>query len=394
MKHGKKLGINSRMIHSGEFENPLGSATVPIYQTSTFFFESADHGARCFSGEDDGYIYTRIGNPTIHALETLVADLESGARGIATSSGMAAVNTIYMALLSKGDHMISSAAVYGPSRVVMEQHWSRFGVESTYVNTANIKEIEAAIRPETRMLYIETPANPTMDISDLEACVKLAHAHGILVVVDNTFSSPYLQRPLEFGADVVFHSMTKFLNGHADIVAGMIVTKDIPLGNKLRSMMVTLGCNMDPHQAYMVIRGIKTLGIRIERSQQSAMKVARFLENHPKVAWVKYPGLESHPQHELAKKQMDGFGSMISFELKGGLTAGKILMDNVKVAILAVSLGGVETLIQHPASMTHSKVPAEAKIKAGITDGLVRYSVGIEDVEDIIDDLDQGLSLI
>lgn len=394
MKHVKKLGINSRMIHSGEFENPLGSATVPIYQTSTFFFENADHGARCFSGEDDGYIYTRIGNPTIHALETLVADLESGARGIATSSGMAAVNTIYMALLSKGDHMISSAAVYGPSRVVMEQHWSRFGVESTYVNTANIGEIEAAIRPETRMLYIETPANPTMDISDLEACVKLAHAHGILVVVDNTFSSPYLQRPLEFGADVVFHSMTKFLNGHADIVAGMIVTRDIPLGNKLRSMMVTLGCNMDPHQAYMVIRGIKTLGIRIERSQKSAMKVARFLENHPKVAWVKYPGLESHPQHELAKKQMDGFGSMISFELKGGLTAGKILMDNVKVAILAVSLGGVETLIQHPASMTHSKVPAEAKIKAGITDGLVRYSVGIEDVEDIIDDLDQGLSLI
>lgn len=394
MKHGKKLGINSRMIHSGEFENPLGSATVPIYQTSTFIFESADHGARCFSGEDDGYIYTRIGNPTIHALETLVADLESGARGIATSSGMAAVNTIYMALLSKGDHMISSAAVYGPSRVVMEQHWSRFGVESTYVNTANIKEIEAAIRPETRMLYIETPANPTMDISDLEACAKLAHAHELLMVVDNTFSSPYLQRPLEFGADVVFHSMTKFLNGHADIVAGMIVTKDIPLGNKLRSMMIALGCNMDPHQAYMVIRGIKTLGIRIERSQESAIKVARFLENHPKVAWVMYPGLESHPQHELAKKQMDGFGSMISFELKGGLKAGKILMDNVKVAILAVSLGGVETLIQHPASMTHSKVPAEAKIKAGITDGLVRYSVGIEDVEDIIDDLDQGLSII
>lgn len=382
------------MIHSGEFENPLGSATVPIYQTSTFIFENADHGAKCFSGEDDGYIYTRIGNPTIHALETLVADLESGVSGIATSSGMAAVNTIYMALLSKGDHMISSAAVYGPSRVVMEQHWSRFGVESTYVNTANIEEIKAAIRPETRMLYIETPANPTMDITDLEACANLAHAHGILMVVDNTFSSPYLQRPLEFGADVVFHSMTKFLNGHADIVAGMIVTKDITLGKKLRSMMVTLGCNMDPHQAYMVIRGIKTLGIRIERSQQNAIKVARFLENHPKVAWVKYPGLESHPQHELAKKQMDGFGSMISFELKGGLQAGKILMDNVKVAILAVSLGGVETLIQHPASMTHSKVPAEAKIKAGITDGLVRYSVGIEDVEDIIDDLDQGLSII
>ncbi len=389
-----KLGLNSRLIHAGEFENPLGSATVPIYQTSTFIFENADHGARCFSGEDDGYIYTRIGNPTIHALETLVADLEGGTAGIATSSGMAAVNTLYMALLSKGDHMVSSAAVYGPSRVVMEQHWSRFGVESTYVNTANIDEIKAAFRPETKLLYVETPANPTMDITDLKACAELAHQHGALLVVDNTFCSPYLQRPLELGADAVFHSMTKFINGHADIVAGMIVTRDKALGSKLRSMMVTLGCNMDPHQAYMVIRGVKTLGIRVERSQENAMKIARFLESHPRVAWVKYPGLESHPQHKLAKQQMHGFGSMISFELKGGFEAGKVLMNNVGLAILAVSLGGVETLIQHPASMTHSKVSAEAKIKAGITDGLVRYSVGIEDVDDLIADLEQGLAKI
>ncbi len=390
----KKAGINTRMIHSGEYENPLGSATVPIYQTSTFLFENADHGARCFSGEEAGYIYTRIANPTINALETLVADLESGTTGIATSSGMAAVNTVYMSLLSKGDHMVSSAAVYGPSRVVMEQHWSRFGVESSFVDTSNIDEVKKAIRPNTKMLYIETPANPTMDITDLKACVDLAHQRGILVVVDNTFSSPYLQRPIEFGVDVVLHSMTKFLNGHADIVAGMIITNDKALGAKLRSMMVTLGCNMDPHQAYMVIRGIKTLGIRIERSQESAMKIARFLENHPKVEWVKYPGLESHPQHELAKRQMDGFGSMISFSLKGGLQAGKILMDNVHLCILAVSLGGVETLIQHPASMTHSKVAPEAKISAGITDGLVRFSVGIEDADDIIADLSQALDLI
>lgn len=389
-----KLGLNSRLIHAGEFENPLGSATVPIYQTSTFIFENADHGARCFSGEEDGYIYTRIGNPTIHALETLVADLEGGVSGIATSSGMAAVNTLYMALLSKGDHMVSSAAVYGPSRVVMEQHWSRFGVESTYVNTANIDEIKAAFRPNTKLLYVETPANPTMDITDLKACAELAHQHGALLVVDNTFCSPYLQRPLELGADAVFHSMTKFINGHADIVAGMIVARDKALGSKLRSMMVTLGCNMDPHQAYMVIRGVKTLGIRIERSQENAMNIARFLESHPRVAWVKYPGLESHPQHELAKQQMYGFGSMISFELKGGFEAGKVLMNNVGLAILAVSLGGVETLIQHPASMTHSKVSAEAKIKARITDGLVRYSVGIEDAEDLIADLEQGLAKI
>jgi methionine-gamma-lyase len=390
----KKLGINSRMIHSGDFVNPLGSATVPIYQTSTFLFENADHGAKCFSGESDGYIYTRIANPTINALETLVADLESGEAGIATSSGMAAVNTVYMSLLSKGDHMVSSAAVYGPSRVVMEQHWSRFGVESSFVDTSNINEVKAAIRPETKMLYIETPANPTMDVTDIKACVEIAHEKNILVVIDNTFCSPYIQRPLELGADVVLHSMTKFLNGHADIVAGMIVTRDKALGAKLRSMMVTLGCNMDPHQAYLVIRGIKTLGIRIERAEQSAMKIARYLENHPKIEWVKYPGLESHPQYELAKKQMSGFGSMISFELKGGTDAGKVLMDNVKLCILAVSLGGVETLIQHPASMTHSKVSHEAKLKAGITDGLVRFSVGIEDVDDLIEDLDQALAKV
>lgn len=389
-----KLGFNSRMVHGGEFDNPLGSATVPIYQTSTFIFENADHGAKCFSGEDDGYIYTRIGNPTIHALETLVADLEGGAEGIATSSGMAAVNTLYMALLSKGDHMISSEAVYGPSRVVMEQHWARFGVESTYVNTADIAAIKAAFKPNTKMLFIETPANPTIEITDLKACADLAHQHGALLVVDNTFCSPYLQRPIEFGADAVFHSMTKFLNGHADIVAGMIIAKDKDLGKKLRSMMVAMGCNMDPHQAYMVIRGVRTLGIRVERAQQSAMEIARFLEAHPKVDWVKYPGLESHPQHELAKTQMKGFGSMISFGLKGGLEAGKILMNEVQLAILAVSLGGVETLIQHPASMTHSKMKPEDRLNAGITEGLVRFSVGIEDVEDLIDDLKQGLDKI
>ncbi len=389
-----KLGFNSRMVHGGEFDNPLGSATVPIYQTSTFIFENADHGAKCFSGEDDGYIYTRIGNPTIHALETLVADLEGGAEGIATSSGMAAVNTLYMALLSKGDHMISSEAVYGPSRVVMEQHWARFGVESTYVNTADITAIKAAFKPNTKMLFIETPANPTIEITDLKACADLAHQHGALLVVDNTFCSPYLQRPIEFGADAVFHSMTKFLNGHADIVAGMIIAKDKDLGKKLRSMMVAMGCNMDPHQAYMVIRGVRTLGIRVERAQQSAMEIARFLEAHTKVDWVKYPGLESHPQHELAKTQMKGFGSMISFGLKGGLEAGKILMNEVQLAILAVSLGGVETLIQHPASMTHSKMKPEDRLKAGITEGLVRFSVGIEDVEDLIEDLKQGLDKI
>lgn len=390
----KNLGFNSKLIHGGGYEDPLGSATVPIYQTSTFAFKNADHGAACFSGEEAGYIYTRIGNPTIGALENLVAELENGYSGIAVGSGMAAVNTIYFGLLNQGDHIISSAAVYGPSRVVMEQHYSRFGVESTYVNTADTGAILKALKPNTRMIFIETPANPTMDITDLKACAKIARENNLYLVVDNTFCSPYLQKPLDLGADIVFHSMTKFLNGHADIVAGMVIAKEEGLYKKLRSTMTNLGCNMDPHQAYMVIRGLKTLGIRIERAQQNAMKIADYLEKHPKIEWIKYPGLKSHPQYELARSQMSGPGSMLSFELKGGLEAGKSLMDNVKVALLAVSLGGVESLIQHPASMTHSKVSAEAKLKAGITDGLVRYAVGIEDVEDLISDLDQALAMV
>lgn len=375
------------MIHDG-----FKSVNVPIYQTSTFAFETAEEGEKCFLGESSGYIYTRLGNPTIKALEENIAALEGGYGAIAVASGMGAVNTIYMALLEKGAHMVGTAAVYGPSRGVMEDHWSRFGVESTWVDTTNIDNIKKAIKPNTKVLYIESPANPTLDISDLKECSKIAKEHNLLMVVDNTFSSPYLQRPFEYGADVVFHSMTKFINGHADIVAGIVVAKDEALYKKLKSMMGALGCNMDPHQAFMVLRGVKTLGIRVERAQENAMKIAQWLEKHPKIEWVKYPGLKSHPQHELAKKQMDGFGAMISFELKGGFEAGKTLMNNVKLATLAVSLGGVETLIEHPASMTHSKVSKESKLKAGITDGLVRYAVGIEDVEDLIADLEQGLA--
>lgn len=390
----KNIGFNSKLIHGGDFNDPLGSATVPIYQTSTFKFDSAEHGAACFAGESSGYIYTRIANPTIHALETLLADLENGFGGIATSSGMAAVNTIYGALLSQGAHVVSSAAVYGPSRVVLETYYKKFGVEVTFVNTADIDEVRKAIQPNTKLIFIETPSNPTIEITDLKAVCQLAKTHQIPVAVDNTFSSPYLQLPLDLGADIVFHSLTKFINGHADIVGGVVIAKEEAMYKNLRSVMVNLGFNMDPHQAYLVIRGVKTLSLRIERAQQSAMIIAQYLENHPKVEWVRYPGLPSHPQHELAKKQMSGFGSMISFELKGGLEAGRKLMNSVEMAILAVSLGGVETLIQHPASMTHSKVSAEGKLKAGITDGLVRYSVGIEDVEDLIADFDQAFEKI
>ncbi len=388
------MRFSSKLIHAGEHKDQYGSAIVPIYQTSTFAFDNAEQGARRFAGEESGYIYTRIGNPTIKALEKTVASLENGYDGIATSSGMGAVSTVYMALLSNGAHIVSHDAIYGPARGIIETIFPKFGVEATYIDASKIENIEKSIRPNTKMIYIETPANPTMDIIDIRATAEIAHKHGLPLVVDNTFCSPYLQRPLDLGADIVLHSMTKFINGHADVVGGIIVAKEKSYYDTLRSVMVNLGFNIDPHQAFLAHRGLKTLAVRIDRAQENAIKVADFLEKHPKVAWVKFPGLKSHQHYELGKKQMDGPGCMISFELKGGLTAGKVLMDNVEFALLAVSLGGVETLIQHPASMTHSKMSKENRFKAGITDGLVRYSVGIENIEDIIEDLEQALNKI
>lgn len=394
MENPKDYGFNSQLIHYSGHDDKYGSATVPIYQTSTFAFDSAEDGAACFAGTKEGYIYTRIGNPTVKALERQIALLEHGYDSVAVSSGMAAVSTVYMALLSGGDHMISSAAVYGPSRVVMEQHFSRFGVQSSYVNSADVENIKKEIRPNTKMIFIESPANPTMDITDIAACAEIAHSIGAILVVDNTFCSPYLQNPIDMGADVVLHSITKFINGHADIVGGVIIGKEKIIYDKLRTMMVNMGCNMDPHQAYLVIRGLKTLGIRVDRAQENAIEVAKFLENHPKIEWIKYPGLKSFAQKDLVEKQMKGPGTMISFGVKGGLEAGKKLMNNVKMCILAVSLGGIETLIQHPASMTHSKMSPKTREDAGISEGLVRFSVGIENVGDIIGDLRKALEKI
>ena len=387
-------GFETKMVHAGAPADPYGSAVVPIYQTSTFAFESAQNGADRFAGRADGYIYTRLGNPTIRALERTVAALENGADGVATSSGMGAINTVYMTFLGQGAHLVSTASVYGPSRLLIEKHFSRFGVEFTYLDTSNVENVRAAMRPATRMVYVESPSNPAMLVSDLRAIADLAHERGALLVVDNTFASPFLQKPLDLGADVSLHSVTKFLNGHADVVGGIVVTRDETLCRRLRAMMVATGCNMDPHQAFLVSRGIKTLSLRVERAQESAMEVARWLEAHPKIAWVRYVGLESHPQHELVKRQMSGFGSMISFELKGGFEAGRRLMDNLRLALLAVSLGGVETLVEHPASMTHAGMPSADRLEGGITEGLVRYSVGIESVDDLIADLAQALEKI
>jgi methionine-gamma-lyase len=387
-------GPNSKLVHGGYHPDATGAVNVPIYQSSTFAFRDAAHGAALFAGEEEGYIYTRIGNPTIRALEDSVAALENGAGGIATGSGLGAISSLYMAVLECSAHMVSTASVYGPSRGLIEKHFSRFGVEASFVDTSCLENLSKAIRPDTRLVYVESPSNPAMQVTDIAGAAKIAHDNGSLLAVDNTFASPYLQKPLDLGADVVLHSVTKFINGHADVVGGIIVAKDDELVQLLRELMVNMGCNMDPHQAFLVLRGFKTLGIRVDRAQESAGAIARWLEAHPKIESVRYIGLPSHPQHDLAARQMRGFGSMISFELKGGLEAGRQLMNNVKLAILAVSLGGVETLIEHPASMTHASMGKEAREAAGFPDGLVRYSVGIEDVDDLIADLEQALEVV
>jgi methionine-gamma-lyase len=385
------LGFNTKLVHAGIREDAHGSVVTPIYQTSTFAFEDAKQGADRFAGAEDGYIYTRIGNPTTAALEENVAQLENGFGATATASGMGAVSTLYLALLNAGDHVVSTDSVYGPSRGLMEKHMSRFRVESTYVDTSDLDNLRRAIRPDTRLVYVETPSNPAMSVTDLRAAAEIAHGAGALLAVDNTFASPFLQKPLDLGADIVLHSVTKFINGHADVVGGILVAKTKALHKQLRAMLVNLGANMDPHQAFLVSRGLKTLALRMERAQENAKVIASWLAGHPAVAWVRYVGLPSHPQHELAKRQMAGPGAMIAFELKGGLEAGRILMDGVRLAGLAVSLGGVETLISHPASMTHAGMARADRLASGITDGLVRLSVGIEDVNDLLADLNQAL---
>jgi methionine-gamma-lyase len=382
-------------IHAGQHPDALfGGVSVPIYQSSTFAFSSAAQGAARFSGQEEGYKYTRLGNPTAAALEECIAALEGGVGGIGTASGMAAISTVFMTWLGAGKHLVSTSSVYGPTRTLVEKELSRFGVESSFVDTSAVDEVKRAMRPNTAMVYVETPANPTLAITDIQACAEIAQAQGALLVVDNTFCSPILQRPLDLGADVVLHSMTKFINGHSDVVAGMLVAKRPEHLKEMRRVLVQMGGSIDPNQAWLVLRGVKTLALRVRAAQESAAKLARDLSEHRAVATLDYPGLPSHPQHELAKRQMKGFGAMISFEVKGGVEAGRRLMDSVKLCTLAVSLGGVETLIQHPASMTHASMGPEGRKSAGITDGLVRLAVGCEAYEDLKADLFQALDHI
>ncbi len=394
MKHSE-VQFDTACIHAGQAPDKLfGGVSVPIYQSSTFAFEDAAQGAARFSGKDKGYKYTRIGNPTNAALESCVAELEGGKFGLATATGMAAISTVFMTFLGAGKHVVSTGSVYGPTRTILQNELARFGVESTFVDTSDPKNVKKAIKPNTVLVYVETPANPTLSITDIAACAKLAHDAGAILVVDNTFCSPMLQKPLLLGADVVLHSMTKFLNGHSDVVAGILVTKDADLMKNMHRVLCQMGGTIDPHQAWLVLRGIKTLALRVKSAQENASKLAEELEKHPKVEWVKYPGLRSHPQYELAKKQMSGPGAMISFGVKGGVKAGKTVMDAVGLSTLAVSLGGIESLIQHPASMTHASMGPEAREEAGIADGLIRFSVGCEDYIDIKNDLWQALDKI
>lgn len=383
---------DTQCIHAGQAPDPaFGAVAPPIYQTSTFAFESCDQGAARFTGKEQGYIYTRLGNPTTRLLEDNLAALEGGACALATASGMAAVSTVFFALLSSGDHVVCSQAVYGPSRLILERDFSRFGVTASMVETSDAANTRAAMTDRTKVVYIETPSNPTLTVTDIAEAARIAHEAGALLVVDNTFCSPILQKPIQWGADIVVHSVTKFINGHADVVGGVMVFKSEDLMRRVKPALTFLGGTMDPHQAWLVLRGTKTLSLRVRAAQDNAMAVARLLASHPAVASVAYPGLPGHPQADLIARQMKGPGALISFELKGGLTAGKKLLESLKIATLAVSLGGVETLIQHPASMTHAGMSRETRLAAGITDGLVRLSVGCEGTEDILADFRQGL---
>jgi methionine-gamma-lyase len=394
MQNIRNYSFDTQCVHAGIKVDETGAVVTPIYQTSTFKFQNAEQGARLFKGEEKGFIYTRLGNPTIEAMEEAIAVLEGGAKALGCASGMAAVHTLVAGTLQAGDHIISSESVYGATQTLFSNVLPRFGITTTFVDTSDLEAINNAIKPNTKMLYIETPANPTIIISDLDRIGKIAKSHNFIYAVDNTFMSPVLQRPFDFGADYVIHSMTKYLNGHADVVAGVIIVNEEKNYLPVRKMLNHFGGTIDPFNAFLVHRGLKTLKLRVMKAQENAQIIAEYLQKHPKIEEVMYPGLKSHPQYEIAQKQQKGPGAMISFELKGGFEAGVKLMNNIEIFQLAVSLGGVESLIQHPASMTHAGMSKEARLSAKITDGLVRLSIGIEDIDDLVQALDKVLNLI
>ncbi|MBG3080133.1 methionine gamma-lyase [Proteus mirabilis] len=386
--------FNTQAIHYGY--SPLdsqGALVPPVFQTSTFVFPTAQYGADCFAGRRKGHFYSRISNPTLNLLEKRLAQLEGGEGAVVFSSGMGAITSTCWSLLQPGDELIADMTLYGCTFTFFNHGLAKFGVKIKHVDLTNLEKLKEAITEKTKLIFFETPANPNMRISDIEKISEIAHQHNISVIVDNTYCSPYLQQPLKLGADIIVHSMTKYLSGHGDVTAGAIITTH-ELADKIRveGLKDMTGACLSPHDASLILRGIKTLGIRMEQICQNTQRIAQYLEDNPKVETIYYPGLTSFPQYELAKRQMRLAGGMIAIELKGGIKAGREFLNRLNLFSRAVSLGDCESLAQHPATMTHATYSAEERQRHGISDGLVRLSIGLEDVDDLIADLEQALA--
>lgn len=392
------MKLSTKNINLGikEIDPTFGSVIPPIYNSSTFIFPSAKEGANRFAGKSQGMIYSRFTNPTVELLEKRLKAAEEGEMAIVTSSGMAAIITVLFHLLRSNDEMVAHQTLYGGTAEVLTNILPRYQIKTHFVDFQNIKLLEKTIKDnqKIKLIYFESPTNPLLEVIDIEKIVSLAKKYQLITVFDNTFAPPPLQYPIKLGIDIVIHSLTKYLNGHSDIIGGAIIGKNKYLKEIYYKTFIFFGPTLSPFAAYLTLRGLMTLEVRIKKQSQTALKIAQFLANHPKIIKVNYPGLKTHPQHHLAKKQMKDFGGVLSFEVKGGLKAGERLVNNTKIIHLAVSLGAVESLIEHPASMTHSEISQKEREKIGITDGLIRLSVGLEDEEDLINDLNQALSKI
>ena len=391
----KSTHIETQAIHSGRInDEQFGSLATPLYQTSTFIFDNAEQGAKRFAGESEGYIYTRLGNPTTRQLEMRVAEMEGMEDAAATATGMAAVSGALLANLSCGDHVISSKAVYGCSFALMSHMLTKFGIEVSFVDMTDPEAIEKEIRTNTKVVFLESPINPNLVVLDLEKILAVTKKHNLISIVDNTFMTPVLQQPAKYGADIIIHSATKYLNGHGDVVAGIICGKAEMIEHIKLTALKDIGATMSPHDAWLILRDLKTLPIRVERHCQNALQVAEFLESHPAVSKVYYPGLKSHSGYQFIGNQMKAAGGVIAFELNTDIEGGAAFINRMGLFSIAVSLGDAESLIQHPASMTHSPYTPEERRDAGISDSLIRISAGLENAEDMIADLKQSLDQV
>ena len=389
---GKMWKAATQVIHGGHEREAFGALVTPLYQSATFVFESAQQGGERFAGNEPGYIYTRLGNPTTAELERKMAILEGAEAAAATASGMGAVSAALLANLQMGDHLVASNAVYGCTYALMTTQFARFGIEVSLVDFSSVAEIEAAIKSNTKVIFCETPVNPHLQVFDLAAIATIAKRHQLVSIVDNTFMTPLLQRPLDFGIDLVIHSATKYLNGHGDVIAGIVCGSEEQLHKVKYEILKDIGAVISPHDAWLILRGLKTLDVRLQRHCDSAQRVAEFLTEHPSINRVYYPGLASHQGHKFIGQQMKRAGGVIAFELAANLEEAMAFVGHLSLFSIAVSLGDAESLIQHPASMTHSPYTPEARAAAGIGDNLLRISIGLEDCDDIIADLNQALA--